>query len=155
MYYRASLDGHLGSFADIGLYSQSYGFSNSHICESWTIKKAESRRTDAFKLWCWRRFLWVPWTARRSNLSILKEINTECSLEGLMLKLELQYFGHLLWRADSLEKTLMMGKGRGQEQKGMTEDEGLDGITDSMDMSLSKLREKLGCSGAVQRVRCN
>ena len=105
-------------------------------CESWTNKKAELQRTDAFELWCWRRLLRVSWTAKRSNQSILKEINPECSLEGLMLKL--QYFGHLMLRANSLEKTLMLGRIEGKEEKGMTEDE-MDVITDSMDMSLSKL----------------
>ena len=92
-------------------------------CESWTIKKAECRRIDAFEVWCWRRLLRVPWTARRSNQSILRENSHGCSLEGLMLKLKLQYFGHLMWKADSLEKTLMLGKIWGQEEKGMTEDE--------------------------------
>ena len=110
-------------------------------CESWTINKAESWRIDAFKLWCWRRLLWVPWTARRSNQSILKEISPECSLEGLMLKLKLQYFGHLRWRADSSEKTLMLGKIEGRKKRGWQRMRWLDVITDSMDMSLGKLRE--------------
>ena len=112
-----------------------YGF------ESWTVKKAESQRIDAFELWCWRRLLRVPWTARRSNQSILKEISPGCSLERLMLKLKLQYFGHLMRRADSLEKTLMLGKIEGRRRKGWQRMRWLNGITDSMDMGLSGLQE--------------
>ena len=110
-------------------------------CESWTIKNAEHRRIDAFELWCWRRLLRVPWTSGRSNQSILKEISPGCSLEGLMLKLKLQYFGHLMQRADSFEKTLMLGKIEGRRRRGRQRMRWLDGITDSMDMKLRKLRE--------------
>ena len=118
--------------------SQNYGFSR---CESWTVKKAERQRIDAFQLWCWRRFLRVPWTARRSNQSILKEISPGCSLEGLTLKQKLQYFGHLMRRADSFEKTLRLRKIKGRRRSGRQRMRWLDGIADSTDMSLSKLRE--------------
>ena len=110
-------------------------------CESWTVKKAEHRRIDAFQLWCWRRFLRVPWTARRSNQSILKEISPGCSLEGLMQKLKLQSFGHLMWRADSFEKTLMLGKIEGRRRRGWWRMRWLDGTTNSMDMGLGVFQE--------------
>ena len=112
-----------------------------HGCENWTIKKAEHRRIDAFELWCWRRLFRVPWTERRSNKSILKEISPGCSLEGLILMLKLPYFGHLMRRADSFEKTLMLGKIEGRSRRGRQRMRWLDGITESMDMGLGRLRE--------------
>ena len=118
-------------------------------CESWTIKKAEHQRIDAFKLWCWRRLLRVPWTARRSNQSILKEIKPEYSLEELMLKLKLQYFGQVIWRGDLLNKTPMLGKIEGRWRRGRQRTRRLDGITDLMDMSLSKLEDGEGQGGLV------
>ena len=129
-------------FPSKGPSSQGYGFPMvMYGHESWTVKKAECRRIDAFELWCWRRLLRVPWTARRSNQSILKEISLGISLEGMMLKLKLQYFGHLMRSLDSLEKTLMLGGIGGRRRRGRQRMRCLDGITDSMDVSLSELRE--------------
>ena len=133
------------------------GFSVvTYGCESWTIKKAECRRIDAFKLWCWRRLLRAPWTARRSNQSILRQINPEYSSDGLLLKLKLQYFGCLVRRADSLEKTLTLGKTEGKRRRGKQRMRWLDSITDSMNMNLSKLQEilkdRVGCCAAVHSV---
>ena len=125
------------------LSSQSYVFSSMYGCESWTMKKAKRQRIDAFEVWCWRRLLRVLWTARRSNQSILKEISPEYSLEVLMLKLKLQYFCHLMWRADSLEKTLILGKIEGRRRRGQQRTRWLDGIKDSMDIILNKLQEML------------
>ena len=124
-------------------------------CESWTVKKAECWRIDNFELWCWRRLLRVPWTARRSNQSILKEISPRCSLEGLMLKLKLQYFGHLMRRVDSLEKTLMLGGIEGRRRRGWQRMRWLDGITDLMDMGLGGLRELVVWFMGSQSVRHN
>ena len=129
-------------FASKGLSGQRNGFSSGHVWnESWTIKKPECQRIDAFELWCWRRLLRVPWTARGSNQSILKEISPEYSLEGLMFKLKLQYFGHLMQRTDSVEKTLMLGKIEGSRRRGQQRMRWLNGITESVDMSLSKCQE--------------
>ena len=138
---RQHIKKHRQYFANKGPSSQSYHFPVfMYGCESWTMKKAECQRSDAFKLCCCWRLLRVPWTARWSNQSILKEISPECSLEGLMLKLKLQYLGHLMWRADSLEKTLMLGKIEGRRRRGQQKMRWLDGITDSTDMSFGKLR---------------
>ena len=127
-----------------------------HGCESWTVKKAEHWRIDVFELWCWRRFLGVPWTARRSNQSTLKEISPGCSLEGMMLKLKCQYFGHLMWKVDSLEKTLMLGVIGGRRRRGRQRMGLLDSITDSMDVSLGEPREMVMdrevCHAAIHRV---
>ena len=129
-------------FTNKGPSGQGYSFPVvMYGCENWTVKKAERWKIDAFELWCWRRLLRVPWTVRRSNQSILKEISPGCSLERLMLKLKLQYFGHLMERADSLEKTLMLGGIVGRRRRGWQRMRWLDGITDSMDIGLSKLRE--------------
>ena len=128
-------------FANKGLSSQGYSFPVvMYECESWTIKQAE-HRIDAFELWCWRRLLRVPWTARRSNQSILKEISPGCSLEGLILKLKLQYFGHLMWRAELFEMTLMLGKIEGRRRRGRQKMRCLDGITGSMDLSMGMLQQ--------------
>ena len=133
---------HRHYFANKGQSSQSYGFSIiMYGCESWTVKKPECQSIDAFELWCWRRLLTVPWTARRSNQSILKEISPGISLEGMMLKLKLQYFGHFMRRADLLEKTLMLGGIGGRRRRGQERMRWLDGIMASMDVSLSELRE--------------
>ena len=133
------------TYTQILLNSKYYSTTPSVVygCEGWTVKKAERRRTDAFELWCWRKLLRVPWTARRSNQSILKEISPGCSLEGLMLKLKLQYFGHLIRRADSFEKTPMLGKIEGRRRGGRQRMRWLDGITKSMDMGLGRLRESV------------
>ena len=142
--WRVSGTGEPGGLPSMGSHRvghEQHSSSSRYGCESWTIKKAERRRIDAFELWCWRRLLRVPWTTRRSNQSILKEISPGCSLEGLILKLTLQYFGHLLRRADSFEKTLILGKIEVRRRRGRQRMRWLDGITDSMDVSLSELQE--------------
>ena len=154
--FRQSIKKQRHHFADKGPYSESYVFSRvMYGCENWIIKKAEHRRIDAFELWCWRRLLRVPWTARRSNQSILKESNPECSLEGLMLKLMLKYFGYLMQRVYSLEKTLMLGKTEGK-RRGQQRMRWLGSISDSMSMNLNKLQEIVEDRGpwhaAVHRV---
>ena len=131
-----------------GPYSQGYGFSSRHVQESWILEKAECQGIDAFELWCWRRLLRVPWTIRRSNQSILKEINPEYSLEGLMLKLKLQYFGHLMRRADSLKKSLMLEKIEGKRRRGWQRMRWLNSITNPVDGNLSKLQETVKDRGA-------
>ena len=140
---RQRIKKHRHYFANKGVYSQNYDFFSvvMYGCESWIIKMAECQRIDAFELWCWRRLLKVPWTARRCNQSILEAISPGCSLEGLMLQLKLQYFGHLMWRADLFEKTLMLGKIESRRRRGRQRMRWLDGITDSMDTGLGGLRE--------------
>ena len=136
-----SMDMSLSELQELVLDREAWRAAIHGVAESWTIKKAEHQRIDAFKLWCWRRLLRVPWTARRSNHSILKKISSGCSLEGLMLKLKLQYFGHLMGRTDSLKKTLMLGKIEGRRRRGQQRMRWLDGIIDSMDMGLGGIWE--------------